>query len=342
LTGETVEQLFLISVGYSAGNGKSTLSEMFEAVFPIYTKKLDRETFSEGFAKKHKQFSGLKAPIRFVYIEEPDKKAMDVNLVKDFVNGTKIGGNEVLYKTTEDIHLQCKLQFNTNKAPKFETDEGMKRRGVLQELNNCFLEKKYYDKRKNQKGVYLKDKKLMKEFSENDKLRLAFFHIISSYSMKYYEEGLEIDDEYKTNFDNLCDDNDKMRLFIEKYYHQTNMSTDKIYKDDILNLYRYESKLKFTPWQYVLNEIRRLGLTFDAQVRVNGSEKGCVLGLRLKEEMPQDLFENEEQPKKIKKVNPLDNNVDSDSDSDSEDEETDYEDEDRIAAEKIDKFMKTI
>lgn len=151
LTGETKEQKFLTVIGYTAQNGKSTMAKMFMNSLPIYSEKIDKRTFNLNYQKAHKQFSKLKQPIRFVYIEELDRSQLDVDRLKDFVDGDKIGGNEVLYGTTEDINLHCKIYCTSNKDPIFESDEGFRRRGLLEILTNKFLEKTDYDKVKNKK-----------------------------------------------------------------------------------------------------------------------------------------------------------------------------------------------
>jgi phage/plasmid-associated DNA primase len=108
LTGETDMQKFLCIVGHTASNGKSTLIKMFSSSFSSYCKKSDGRTFSSDYTKAHKQFADIKQPIRLIYAEELDRKRLDNRLLKDFVDGDKIGSNEVLYGTTEDINLQCK------------------------------------------------------------------------------------------------------------------------------------------------------------------------------------------------------------------------------------------
>jgi hypothetical protein len=142
-----------------------------------------------------------------------------------------------------------------------------------------------------------------------------------------------------------------MKSFIEKYYDETKLDTDRIFKDDLLALYRQETKLYNISWGTVHDELRRLQIKFDPQLRAPGCEKGAVLGLVLKQEIPKDLFEEDEQPKKVtKKNNPLDENIEpdtdtetnTDSESDSGGEETDYEEEDDLIKNQTAKLMKLI
>jgi hypothetical protein len=90
LTGATNEQKFMCYVGHSASNGKSTLSKMFEASLPIYTAKLQSETFNKDFTKRHKQFALIQNPVRYVYIEEIDRSKLNENMMKDFVDGNSV------------------------------------------------------------------------------------------------------------------------------------------------------------------------------------------------------------------------------------------------------------
>lgn len=87
---------------------KSTIAKLFMNSLPIYSIKLNKRTFNKDYNKSHKQFVKIKKPIRFVYIEELDEKKLDVDLLKDFVDGDQIGGNEVMYGTCEDIDIYSK------------------------------------------------------------------------------------------------------------------------------------------------------------------------------------------------------------------------------------------
>ena len=142
LTGITKEQKMLFIIGHTAGNGKSTLTTMFESAFNIYSKKIGNNKFDVNNNKKHKTFAGINKIIRYVYMEEMNKKKIDIDILKDFVDGNKIGSNEVMYGTTSDIIINCKLTVFSNHNPNFDSDYGMRRRGILNMSQNDLSKKK--------------------------------------------------------------------------------------------------------------------------------------------------------------------------------------------------------
>ena len=73
---------------------------MFEASLPIYTAKLQSETFNKDFTKRHKQFALIQNPVRYVYIEEIDRSKLNENMMKDFVDGNSVN-NEIMYGTAK-------------------------------------------------------------------------------------------------------------------------------------------------------------------------------------------------------------------------------------------------
>ena len=156
LTGQTGAQKMLFIVGPSASNGKSTNFKIFEKCFPIYCKKIDSATFNENNQKRHKTFAEIEN-IKLLYVEEPKKGNQDVDIIKDIVDGNKIGGNEVMYGTIKDIVLMCKIAFCSNNYPTFPPDFGIERRVFLFLLKNKFIEKHNYDSLNDKKGYYIKD-----------------------------------------------------------------------------------------------------------------------------------------------------------------------------------------
>lgn len=110
--------------------------------------------------------------------------------------------------------------------------------------------------------------------------KLAFFHILLPYTINYYEKGLIIPDILISSFKELNDDNDKMKSFINTFYVKTDNDSDRISKNDFLSNYESHYKLKNISWFNLLNDIKRLGLNYDRQKRVNGVQ-GCITKLKL-------------------------------------------------------------
>lgn len=277
LTGYTHLTKFLVIVGHLASNGKSTIVKMLENAFSIYCQKLDRQTFNIDFAKRHKQFANIKAPVRCVYMEELDRKKIDVEALKDFVDGNKIK-NEVLYGTTEDILIQSKLNVLSNNYMNFDTDEGVVRRGYQMEFKNKFVSLEDYKKMKDVKGIYLRDNNIDNLLIRDD-FKLAFLHILIPYLYDFQQTREIPSNNASSAFKEICDENDKMKEFIERYYVKTNNDSDRVHKDELLEMYKEHYNLKNISWQNILNDVKRLGLSYNRTLR-KGSLKGCITGLK--------------------------------------------------------------
>lgn len=290
ITSETKEQKYLNVVGPSASNGKSTLIKFMEAVFNIYTFKSDKRLFSESFGKSHKYFSGMKNK-RIVYIEELDKKKIDGDLLKDTVDGNKMS-NEVLFGTTEDIQIKFKLLFFSNNLMNFDSDQGIKRRTISVFFNSKFVDEEDYEKEKgNYKGgnVYKKNKTLLDKFN-NDDYKNAFVHLIIAQSKKYFENGITIPESYKKTTDDLCDENDKMKNFLDNHFDITKNEDDRITKDEFKTMFNQYTGCNHA-WTSILSDVKRVGLDYDKSKRAvyNGmSLRGVVIGIKKKTQELED------------------------------------------------------
>jgi phage/plasmid-associated DNA primase len=294
MTGETAEQRALWGIGQTAQNGKSKTIEGYEQMAHIYCVKLNSKTFNENFQNKHKQLALLKLA-RVAYLEEIERKTMDIQAYKDYVGGKKIGGNEILYGTAESIRIYFKLIFISNKFPKFKSDAGVKRRGFCIEHTNLFYDGKNYEANKHKKGVYLKDSTLDEQF-EKDEYKLAFFHLLLPYAMRYYKTKLtEVDmTPLVETWENICCENDDMARFLEENYEITENDANRIHKDDFLKHYQNYYNLNKLTWNTLINDVKRLGLEYDRMKQVN-NKRGVILGLVRKDNINQP---HNEYPKK--------------------------------------------
>ena len=186
MTGETSAMKALFMVGPTASNGKSTMIKMFEETFEFYVKKLRNDTFCTDAKNKHKVFHDIKN-VRCVYMEELRQHLLDGDSLKDFIDGYKIGSNEVLWGTTEDILIKAKLSIVSNSYPTFNPDAGLDRRGFLEELKNRFVDKNAYASLKATPGVYLRDPNFISNFRSNPAKKLALVHILLPYAVKFYQ-----------------------------------------------------------------------------------------------------------------------------------------------------------
>lgn len=159
----------------------------------------------------------------------------------------------------------------SNKHPQFDSDEGIKRRGLLEILTNRFLNEDDYNMLENKNGFFKRDKDLNNKFIESDEYKMAFINLILPYAVSYYQHGLIINDDVKKNFKNLCSENDMMSDFLSNNYITTYNDEDRVYKLDILAKYNsyYNTKCKFTD---IISDIKRL-LKYDRDKRIDGKKR---------------------------------------------------------------------
>ena len=165
---------------------------------------------------------------RIVYIEELDKKKIDGDLLKDTVDGNKMN-NEVLFGTSEEIQIMFKLLFFSNNLMNFDK----------------FVDAEEFDKEKetnNNGSVFLKDKSLLKKF-DNDDFKNAFVHIIIAKAKAYFETGIIVPESYKQTTEDLCDENDKMRTFVDNHFDVTKNEEYKISKDEFKDMFNTLHKM---------------------------------------------------------------------------------------------------
>lgn len=288
MTGETIEQKFMIFIGHTAQNGKSTLSHIFSTSLPIYSVKIDNETFNKNYTKAHKQFARIKKPIRFIQVEELDRKMLDIDRLKDFVSGVKIC-NEIMYGTTEEIEIHSKINFITNKDPIFESDKGMYRRGLMVQMTNKFVTSEEMANKPG-KGIYLRDNDLLKHFETDDNYKMAFINILLPYANMYYKTGLKVDKKIENAFKELCDENDNMGKFLDEYYEITNEDKDRVHKDVFLDHYNVVNNSRLS-WGVLMGDVKKY-LTYD-RYKKRGGKKGCIMGIKQKDAI-NDLDDNDE------------------------------------------------
>lgn len=301
ITSETAEQNFLYCVGPSASNGKSTIIKMLKKALPIYVFKAKKDLFSIGNSKTHKYFTGMK-DMRIVYTEELDKSKIDGDLLKDVVDGDTIN-NEVLFGTTEPIEINFKLMFFSNNLMNFDNDAGIERRTITTEFKSKFVDEADYETEKvSNLNVFVKDPHFLDKFDSPD-YKNALVHLLLPYAKKYFENGITVPEKIKKTTKELCNENDKMKSFIDSMFETTGRDDDRIHKDAFKDLYNNYYKCNFA-WTSILTEIKRCNITYDREKRVNGN-RGVIIGIKLK-----NSSENKKESAFIDNDNDLDYNPD--------------------------------
>ena len=281
LTGEIRARSFLVLIGHKASNGKSTIFKIFTDSFPIYAIPIDNRTFNKDYQKSHKIFTELKYPIRFAYMEEMNESLLNIALLKSWVSEAKIE-NEILYGTTEIITSQAKIGMTSNHILRFEVDNGVKERGIMAELTNKFIAESEYKRLKEiPKGIYKRDPEILEKFKK-DEYKLALFSILKEKAKEFYEKGWETPEELKVNFEELCDENDEFKRFIEITFDITGKDEDRIGKERFVMIYNEYMKTK-KQWKDIMDDVKRSAIiTYDKAKRIDNI-RGVIIGLKEKD-----------------------------------------------------------
>jgi phage/plasmid-associated DNA primase len=265
ITGDTTKQIFKMNVGHTASNGKSTELSIHEKCFDIYTKKLDKRVFDQGFEKRHKYIIDcFHNPIRLAYVEELSKKKLDKDFIKDWVDGRKVNC-EVMFGTNIEMKPQAKLLSCSNYDPNFDNDNGIKRRGKLQHYRSQFVKSDMVNEANHK---YLKVEGFENRF-ENVSYKNAYFHLLLKH------KTLVVPQENEEEFANVVENNDEMLDFIEEHFEITGNNEDRELKKEI------ESRFGKEKTKQIIEKLKTLGCDYKKDIRKN-NEKGVVLGILLK------------------------------------------------------------
>jgi hypothetical protein len=286
LTGNVSHQIMKMNIGYSASNAKSTETAIHQKCLPIYTCKLDRKTFTQGYSKRHKQYLQLiENPIRLAYIEELDRSKMDIEELKNIVDGRELDV-EIMYGTTRTSKHQAHLMSASNKDFNMDTDEGILRRVKIQMYNSKFVDKHDDLKIDESKHIYEKILNFENIYFNDSKYKNAYIHLLLEHVDQLYipksatETFKEIASEYN-KFDNLIYDK----------YKITKDENDCISKEDICIYLE-----KYFEWEYALNEFKRMGLKYDRTKKKN-KQRGFIIGIK---ELPIEPDDETNDDKKCK------------------------------------------
>lgn len=273
ITGDTTKQIFKMNIGHTASNGKSTELSIHEKCFDIYTVKMDNRVLLNGFEKRHKHLIDLvKNPIRLVYFEEmPKGKKLDVNFIKDFVDGKKISC-EIMHGTNDKIKIQAKLMSISNHDFQCDTDEGILRRGRVQKYESKFISKE--DGVINpEMHIYEKIEGFENRF-DNELYKNAYFHLL----LKYVDK-LVIPTSNKEEFKKTAEESDTILNNINEYFVITGNPSDKISREEIDKL--CNGKEEFNEYKA---KLQSKGCKYDSINRHNSTKKGLFMGIRCRTE----------------------------------------------------------
>lgn len=283
LTGDISKTMFKMNIGYSGGNGKSTEFKTHAEVFPIYSHKVGKDTFQLNNAKRHKSMHHvLVNPIRFLYVEELSEKKLDVDYLKDLVDGSQVEC-EVMYGTAVTSTVQCKLNTCSNKDFSGSVDGGILRRGKVQYYTSSFrqlgeihlgqavTEKWFNDDRHQYKTDLSAPARFYDDGYKNAYLKLLLDH----FDLNFEAPAVNTD-----AFKQILNENDDLQHMLDEFYVKTGEDSDRVDRDDLMDQHfgskRHCGKVQFN------SMMRARGYTWSKSLRVpgHGKSRGCFVGLR--------------------------------------------------------------
>lgn len=187
-----------------------------------------------------------------------------MDVLKDFVDGKDLCV-EILYGTKEVKPHQCKIVTASNKDPNMESDEGVVRRMRVQHYESRFVEGAEDDYEDHVYGRVLNYENRF----ELEEYKNAYFHLLLQHI-----DVLKIPASAKVAFESIAADYDEFANLLEERYEITKLEEDQVAKSD-LEAYFEQSRMK---WTRVLSELKRMGLTYSRDQRLNG-KRGVIYGL---------------------------------------------------------------
>lgn len=288
LTGAAhIEQFFFLFFGPTASNGKSLIFDILDSIIPQYSRKLNNKTFNIGFNNVHKELINT-IKKRIVWVDElQQNRELDVELIKEFSNGTTLN-NQVLFKKNSILmQITSKLFITSNYSPSFVSDEGINRRYKQLNFNTKFYDKEDYPDLENPPinpngASYWRDKNLKNYIVNNTDKAYAFLMLFVQYSILYYKEGLKLSNNILIQSLETCQDNNDFKTFLDDYFIITNEPTDFYPKDMFMERYNSGKPVKN---QLSLKSFKdnfiKYGITYNKDKKLKGY-KGAFVGIKEK------------------------------------------------------------
>ena len=278
LTGERNQQCFVLNIGFTAENGKSTLGKMFASAFPVYCQKINSKCLDKNAKEYHKTFSALRnKPYRLLFMEEWGGQAVDVDTLKDVVDGDTLP-IQPLYSEEVNMPLNFKLEASSNREPNVNgMDKGLNRRGRVFHYESQFVaEDELVDPARH---IYKKDDTISALFGDTG-YWLALFHILAPYAKQFYDEGLRLPAECKVGFAEAVADADPWADFFDACV--TPDASSSVWKDDALCIAQEHCCLPTAPeWKELKAQFQKRGYRYESQTQrkeQGARKKGFVVG----------------------------------------------------------------
>ena len=272
-------QVFRYHYG-KAGNGKTELMKLLDAVFPIYINKVDSTMFKKGAGRKHK-FLELFQYYRLLYTEEMPDGPLDPELIKEICDGGSMN-TELLYGTSIEYKINGKIILNSNNLLNADRiDGGLARRLQIVKFKNRFCNNQKeieFELKTGAIKAYLVDPDMRSRWINNP---MCIFALINTYADFYFKHGLgEAPKQFLEDKQMIIETNNQFETWL-----LDNIETGEDYceaKSNIITRYKADTGQNINE-KGLRNIMKDLPYKYDKAKKKN-CLRGCYIGFQLKKE----------------------------------------------------------
>lgn len=261
LTGDAIRhQEFYYLRGQKAGNGKSVIFEALDDILPIYSMKMESDIFNENNSNRHKEIATW-AGKRIAWANEIGTKKLDREFLKDVSDGTKVK-YKPMYKESEYMPITFKPFIISNNTINFDSDEGIKRRMRLGQMDSEFIEG--LDKDDIVNCRFIKDTEFGKKL--RNEYKFGLLHLLFESTKRYIDNGFKLSQyptDWREEVKDVMTSNDNFGEwflsrfeFCDEYITEYNLK--KIIKSGGFEKIKFADQVKKNRWNCVFNRDKRL------------------------------------------------------------------------------------
>ena len=183
---------------------------------------------------------------------------------------------EIMYGTSINRAVQCKLNTCSNKDFNFDMDKGVKRRGLVQLYESKFIDQ---DEKKSKKDdsknhIYIKDIEYSQKF-ENEEYKNAYLKLL----LDHYDFNFIVP---KTNiklFSDIANEYDEIGNILTNNFSITDFDSDLVHKDSMLSIFKDKLNRQNLSWRYLLSELKTKGIKYD-RLKMSDNKRGYFIGIK--------------------------------------------------------------
>ena len=226
---------FLFNLGRLAANGKSTITNMYRKVLPIYWDQISKDTFNSKIKSNQKDMYKYKTA-RHIFCDEMNIYNYDIKQFKLICE--TIMTVKPLYQHTITFDNHSHTYITGNHEARLEADNGLLRKGLLVETTNKFYpEDKFNTLPETEKqNAKIANNNIVDKLDEVDN-KIAWIHLHLTYTIEMYRDDKLHVETLQHNFEKYCIDRDNwLQLKIDRL-EITNNENDRLTKIQLARLY---------------------------------------------------------------------------------------------------------